>query len=89
MSVLRHDAKRDENELQIVRALELLGYTVQRLSGQGMPDLLVGGRKRCWLLEVKIPGAKLNPLQQNWHAWWKGHVAVVNSAQQAIAEVSK
>jgi hypothetical protein len=84
---LRHDAKRDENELPIVRALEACGFTVQRLAGQGMPDLMVGGRGRVWCLEVKMPGKVLNPLQREWVANWRGHYAIVHDAREALAQV--
>jgi len=41
MSLNRRDAKRDENEKEIVSALRSEGYAVFRLSGPGIPDLLV------------------------------------------------
>lgn len=52
---MRRAAKRDASEPDIVRALESVGATVERLSAAGLPDLLVGWRGRMWLLEVKLP----------------------------------
>jgi Holliday junction resolvase len=52
----RHAAKRDANEPLIVQALEAQGFHVARISGKGIPDLLVskrGGFLR--LAEVKNP----------------------------------
>lgn len=53
--MIRRAAKRDESEPDIVRALEAVGATVQRLSADGVPDLLVGWRGQMWLLECKMP----------------------------------
>jgi hypothetical protein len=55
MSLARRAAKRDSNEQDIVDALEAIGATVTRLSGEGLPDLLVGLGGSMWLLEVKQP----------------------------------
>jgi Holliday junction resolvase len=41
MSQQRYDAKRDENEQQIIQALRKAGYFVTRLNDPGVPDLLV------------------------------------------------
>ena len=41
MGLNRYDAKRDENEPEIVQALEKAGYFVTRLNTPGVPDLLV------------------------------------------------
>lgn len=84
---VKHDAKRDENELNIVRGLEAFGFSVQRLSGGGLPDLLVGRANRNWLLEVKIGAGRMNKLQKDWHARWRGHVAVVHTLEEALAAV--
>lgn len=51
----RYGAKRDTNEPEIVRALQLAGWSVFNLSQPGFPDLMCvrGGVVR--LLEVKEP----------------------------------
>lgn len=51
----RRAARRDENEAEIVTALEAVGASVTRISEDGVPDLLVGFRGRTYLLEIKLP----------------------------------
>lgn len=84
----RHNASRDENEPEIVDALQKAGYMVDRINGRGVPDLLVicpgadvpvfvcetaeQALKVAWrhpisLIEVKVPGKKLNNEQLKWH----------------------
>ena len=80
-------AKVDANQSEIVAALRADGCTVTNLArvGDGVPDLLVGKAGKTALLEVKIPGARLNPLQREWHAAWKGGtLAVVDSVESAL-----
>lgn len=63
MRNLGWNRKRDFNEAAIIGALESIGCTVFRLSGDGVPDLLVHSRG-VWLpLEVKRPRGKLTPSQ--------------------------
>jgi hypothetical protein len=50
---------RDPGEAAIVSALRRAGAFVWHLSAEGIPDLLVGHRKRWLLLEVKAaPGPR-------------------------------
>ena len=88
---MRRAAKVDANQTEIVKALRQVGASVQSLAatGKGVPDLLVGFRGKNLLLEVKdgckVKSArKLTPDQVEWHQSWRGHVAVVESAEQAI-----
>lgn len=54
MTIHRRAARRDSNEVEIVRALIAAGASVTHLSGvDGLPDLLVGYQGRTVLLEVK------------------------------------
>ena len=70
---IRHDAKRDANEPAIVDALERLGFSVTRISGRGVPDLLVGkGQRFLALVEVKAPKGTYTPAQNAWRAIWNG-----------------
>lgn len=55
MSLHRRAAKRDANEREIIDALERCGAQVRQLSGESVPDLLVGYRQRTYLLGVKAP----------------------------------
>ena len=85
----------DANQAEIVKALRDMGCTVQLLHavGQGCPDLLVGFRGTNLLIEVKdgrkIPSErKLRPAQVEWHAGWKGQVAVAESVDDALRIVT-
>jgi hypothetical protein len=87
----RRASKIDANQTQIVRELEGLGCSVWSLAreGGGCPDLLVGYERINLLMEVKDPTSKrgkmgLNKAQRKWHASWKGQVAVVHSAPEAV-----
>jgi hypothetical protein len=79
--------KRDANEPEIVDAMQAMGATVDRLpGGDGRPDLLVGFRGHTILIEVKVPGEKLNVLQKRFHAEWQGSpIHVVFRTSEAIA----
>jgi hypothetical protein len=90
---MRRAARRDDNEAEVVRALEQAGAAVQRLSEPGCPDLLVSFRGVLSLLEVKLPltarGAKsqrreaeggagdMTAAQVKWWREWRGKVPVI------------
>lgn len=84
----------DANHAEIVRALRAVGASVESLAaaGSGFPDLAVGYRGKNFLLEVK-DGAKsasrkaLRPSQVEWHARWRGQVAVVESVDDALRAI--
>lgn len=69
---LRHNARRDQNEKGIVEALEAQGFVVDRMSGKGLPDLLVSKAGRQWLVEVKMPKAPFKPAQILWRQRFRG-----------------
>lgn len=82
---MRRAAKRDIAEPDIVATLRNVGCSVTQLSGEDIPDLLVGYRKRTYLLEVKTGTAPLKPGQRRWHDGWEGHpVALVRNAREAL-----
>lgn len=99
-----HTRKRDANEKPIVDALRALGAVVERLNGDGVPDLLVGHRGRTFLIEVKNPESKggaesggrrtkgrgkLQPAQVTWFAAWPGAPVIeVVNVDEAIATVT-
>jgi hypothetical protein len=56
--------RRDANEKEIVLALEKVGAAVQRLDGDGLPDLLCGFRGQLYLIEVKLPLTARGAVQQ-------------------------
>ena len=91
---MRRAAKVDDNHAEIVRALSDVGCSVLSLAavGMGAPDVLVGVRGRCFLLEIKdgdkSPSRrKLTEDQQTFHAGWRGHLAIVESVDDALRVV--
>lgn len=91
---MRRAAKVDDNQLEIMQALQDRGYSVQSLAavGLGVPDLAVGRAGKIWFLEVKDPSKPkgdrtLTPAQKKWHAWWRGNVAVVETVDEALKAV--
>jgi hypothetical protein len=80
-------AKVDANQGAIVAALRAAGCSVTSLAGvgNGCPDLLVGVGGKTAILECKVPGEKLNALQRDWHAAWRGGtLAVVFDVESAL-----
>lgn len=79
----------DDNQPAIVLALREIGANVAILSavGHGVPDLLVGWAGRNYLLEVKNRtgrGTKLTPDEADFHRDWRGQVAIVTDAYEAL-----
>lgn len=86
----------DDNQTEVVKALEKCGCLVQRLNAvkAGCPDLLVGRAGKLFLLEVKPGYAKdkrqreLNDIEEAWHFRWRGFpVHVVLSPEDALLAV--
>lgn len=89
--MLRHAAKRDANEAEIVRALELAGWAVIPVSDTGVMDLLCIRRGVIRLLEVKGPKGKLTPAQERTFARIHaagGTVHVVRTPAEALHAVA-
>lgn len=84
---MRRASKVDANQSDIVEALRAAGFSVQPLSavGDGCPDLLVGANGHNVLIEVKVPGERLNNVQKPWHATWKGRAHIAYDVAQALA----
>ncbi len=84
MSLLRHAAKRDDSEPEVVGALEEAGATVWKLSGHNVPDLLVGFLGRTHAVEVKTGNACLTAGQLvAFNAWAGEPVQIARNAAQA------
>jgi hypothetical protein len=84
---MRRAARRDANEDEIVEALKAAGAKVRRLD---FIDLLVGFRRRNYLLEVKNPKRKGKDMahrmkQAQWRAEWPGQAAEVTTVEEALA----
>ena len=84
---MRTAAKRDTVEREIIQALEAIGCTVYQIDEPA--DLLVGYRKRNFLLEVKSHGGKLTENQSFFSTRWRGQYMVVWNADQAIDLVTR
>lgn len=84
---MRHAAKVDSNQAEIVDALRRCGVSVEII---GKPvDLLLCCRGETSLMEVKNPDGKdqLTKDQVEFIARWPGKVHVVRSKEEAIREV--
>lgn len=96
--------RRDDNQADITQALQAAGASVADLGGVGggVPDLLVGCESPCphcgawlpcnWLLEVKNlagRGDRLTPAELAFHASWKGKLAIVHDAIEALQLLGK
>jgi hypothetical protein len=93
---VRRAAKVDANQVEIVKALRLVGAKVvpTHTVGQGFPDLVVGFRGRNILLEVKdssqpLSKRRLTADQKVFHDEWSGEIHVVESAEQAIEVLTR
>lgn len=83
---MRRAAKVDGNHREIADALRKAGCSVVSLAalGRGCPDLLAARHGRTVLLEVKLPKGKLNAEQSEFHQAWRGEIATVRSAEEAV-----
>lgn len=72
MSLFRRNPRRDANEKPIVAALEAQGFVVTRISGSGVPDLLLCKGGQMWLAEVKMPKGRFKPAQLAFQHRWSG-----------------
>ena len=92
---MRHQARTDANHTAVVDALRSIGASVRSTAsiGDGFPDLAVGFRGMNFLLEIK-DGSKspsrrtLTDEEQQFAIEWRGHYAVVTSAEQAVDVVT-
>lgn len=81
--------RKDANQAEIVKALERIGCTVEKI---GRPvDLLVGYQARNLLLDVKNPatGHGKTPAQRKFFERWRGQVRIVHSVDEALELVTE
>lgn len=89
---MRHAAKVDANQADIVQAFRQCGFSVYPAHrvGEGFPDLVIAFGGTNWLVEVK-DGAKppsarlLTEQQQRFHESWKASIPVIETIDQALA----
>ena len=73
----------DGNQRIIMDYLQAHGFSVTSI---GRPlDLLAGKDGKTYLLEIKLPKAKLRPSQEKFLASWRGHAAVIRDLTDAQA----
>lgn len=87
---MRSGGHPDSPQKPIVDALRKCGATVQHITqvGNGCPDLLVGFRRRTFLLEVKAEDGELDDNQVLWHRLWNGlPVDVVRTPLEALQAI--
>ena len=81
MGMPKYSGRRDENEPIIVEYLEKRGFSIYRLP---VPlDLLVGYKRKNYLIEVKTKNGKLTQLQKDFISIWRGQHIIIDSIQQA------
>ena len=101
----RRAARVDSTQAAIVEALRAAGASVIVLSsvGQGCPDILCGYNPGLSieldgdvipielniLMEIKSDTGKLTPDQVEWHAAWRGQVAIVRSVEEALQVIGR
>lgn len=88
---MRWDAQRDKAEPAVVQALQLAGWTVEKVSAKGFPDLLCVRRGVVVLLEVKSKGGRMKPAQVKLHARLRAAglvVAIVTTPAEALDAVA-
>lgn len=91
MTMPKYGAATDLNQQEIVDALRKIGCTVLVI---GRPlDLLVGHRKRNFLLEVKQANVspsqkKKTDAQREFFKTWEGQARIVETAEEAIRVVT-
>lgn len=88
---MRRAARVDSNQAEIVSALVAAGASVESLAnvGHGVPDLMVARAGKMMLMEVKdgslSPSRRnLRSQQEEWHAQWRGPIAVVTDVEGAL-----
>lgn len=85
---MRNAARADANQQMIIGALRNIGVQVYYIK---LPtDLLCSGgplKERNVLVEVKMPGERLNGSQEEFWLRWPGEKHVVHNVNEALAAV--
>jgi Holliday junction resolvase len=77
----------DGNQRAIMDYLQAHGFSVTSI---GRPlDLIAGKDGKTYLLEIKLPKAKLRPSQVKFLATWRGHAAVIRDLTDAKALIDR
>lgn len=89
---MKKHGRTDANQAEIVGLLrEIPGVSVFSIAdiGGGVPDIVVGRRGITYLFELKDPAKapskrKLTIAQEQFHADWSGHAAVVETTAEIL-----
>jgi len=79
-------ARIDDNQREIVTALRAVGCSVQRLTAENLPNLLVYSPYKMQLFLLTDMRTNTDS-QLIWQTEWRGPVHVVNSVDEALALV--
>jgi Holliday junction resolvase len=77
MGLHRWAARRDAAEAPIVDYLRACGFSARRLSGRGIPDLLLGKDGITRVVEVKTDAGELTEDQASFWGEWRGNGRIV------------
>lgn len=82
---MRHRARTDATQAEVVKALRAIGASVYYLK---LPvDLLVCHRKETMLVEVKTEEGTLTSVQKEFLETWPGRVHIVRGPLEAVNAV--
>ena len=82
---MRHAARTDATQAEVVKALRAIGASVYYCK---LPlDLLVCHRGVTMLVEVKEPNGRLTKVQEHFLETWPGRVHIVRGPLEAVAAV--
>lgn len=88
---MRRAAKKDGNHNAIAAYLKARGWSVEDTHRQsdGFPDLVAGVPGFACLIEVKEPGGKLTPKEQQFAERWTGPYIVAYSGEHAEQQLNQ
>jgi len=82
---MRHAARSDDSQPEVVKALRACGCRVVVIK---LPlDLLVCCRGETLLVEVKEDGGRLTKAQEEFISIWPGRIEIVRGPLDAVAKV--
>lgn len=88
---MRRDARVDENQALIVQVLRRVGAKVKdtHILGNGFTDIAVLFHGVVHLMEIKVPGGKLTPDEQEFHDAWgdSPFVHIVYSVEEVLEAI--
>jgi len=83
----KYAKKRDDNEREIIDALEAVGAQVWQHHEEGFPDLSVAFRGEWTMMEVKGINGELTPGQREFFDNVEASAAVVRTQDEALEAI--